>query len=270
MADPIGGRMTGRPTTLRRLWTPRLRSPGSRAHAWAPLCAGAATGATRQVLHRRRVGVCRQPRSLCARLPRPRPALPGRRRMLVPRRRDEQLLVEPALDVPGPAGTRRVLGDAVLRRLDPRSRGEPRRSLPARDGGVDEVLAQAVAIVLVTPVNFVGNKLWSFGPRRWLTSAASPFRSPSRRRSRVPGPLGAVPAQVLHRPGGRALAWTRPTPSGSRSPTRRSRRGSTAIRREARRPRRSSARRRGRGSSRRGPGRRGRSPRSSSRTRPDA
>ena len=31
--------------------------------------------------------------------------------------------------------------------------------------GLAEVLAQAVAIVLVTPVNFVGNKLWSFGPR---------------------------------------------------------------------------------------------------------
>ncbi|MGH3134640.1 MAG: GtrA family protein [Gaiellaceae bacterium] len=31
--------------------------------------------------------------------------------------------------------------------------------------GLDEVLAQAIAIVLVTPVNFVGNKLWSFGPR---------------------------------------------------------------------------------------------------------
>ena len=29
--------------------------------------------------------------------------------------------------------------------------------------GLDEVLAQAIAIVLVTPVNFVGNKLWSFG-----------------------------------------------------------------------------------------------------------
>jgi dolichol-phosphate mannosyltransferase len=28
---------------------------------------------------------------------------------------------------------------------------------------VGEVLAQAVAIVLVTPLNFVGNKLWSFG-----------------------------------------------------------------------------------------------------------
>ena len=29
-----------------------------------------------------------------------------------------------------------------------------------------EVVAQAIAIALVTPVNFVGNKLWSFGPRR--------------------------------------------------------------------------------------------------------
>jgi putative flippase GtrA len=28
--------------------------------------------------------------------------------------------------------------------------------------GVDKILAQAVAIVLVTPLNFVGNKLWSF------------------------------------------------------------------------------------------------------------
>jgi putative flippase GtrA len=31
------------------------------------------------------------------------------------------------------------------------------------DAGVDKVGAQAIAIVLVTPVNFVGNKLWSFG-----------------------------------------------------------------------------------------------------------
>jgi putative flippase GtrA len=31
--------------------------------------------------------------------------------------------------------------------------------------GLAEVLAQAIAIVLVTPVNFIGNKLWSFGPR---------------------------------------------------------------------------------------------------------
>ncbi len=31
--------------------------------------------------------------------------------------------------------------------------------------GVGELLAQAIAIVLVTPLNFVGNKLWSFGRR---------------------------------------------------------------------------------------------------------
>ena len=31
--------------------------------------------------------------------------------------------------------------------------------------GLGEVFAQAIAIVLVTPVNFVGNKLWSFRHR---------------------------------------------------------------------------------------------------------
>jgi putative flippase GtrA len=31
--------------------------------------------------------------------------------------------------------------------------------------GVGEILAQAIAIVLVTPLNFVGNKLWSFRRR---------------------------------------------------------------------------------------------------------
>jgi len=28
--------------------------------------------------------------------------------------------------------------------------------------GMDKVAAQAIAIVLVTPLNFIGNKLWSF------------------------------------------------------------------------------------------------------------
>jgi putative flippase GtrA len=32
--------------------------------------------------------------------------------------------------------------------------------------GLTEIVAQAIAIVLVTPVNFIGNKLWSFGHRR--------------------------------------------------------------------------------------------------------
>jgi putative flippase GtrA len=31
--------------------------------------------------------------------------------------------------------------------------------------GAGEILAQAIAIVTVTPLNFVGNKLWSFGRR---------------------------------------------------------------------------------------------------------
>ena len=34
------------------------------------------------------------------------------------------------------------------------------------DAGLDKIVAQAIAIVLVTPVNFIGNKLWSFAPRR--------------------------------------------------------------------------------------------------------
>jgi putative flippase GtrA len=33
------------------------------------------------------------------------------------------------------------------------------------DGGLGKLLAQAIAIVVVTPLNFVGNKLWSFRRR---------------------------------------------------------------------------------------------------------
>jgi putative flippase GtrA len=33
-------------------------------------------------------------------------------------------------------------------------------------GGLGRLLAQAVAIVLVTPLNFIGNKLWSFRLRK--------------------------------------------------------------------------------------------------------
>jgi putative flippase GtrA len=29
--------------------------------------------------------------------------------------------------------------------------------------GLDKIVAQAIAIIVVTPLNFVGNKLWSFG-----------------------------------------------------------------------------------------------------------
>ena len=39
---------------------------------------------------------------------------------------------------------------------------------------VEKVLAQAIAIVLVTPVNFVGNKLWSFRVRPLREDAPVP------------------------------------------------------------------------------------------------
>jgi putative flippase GtrA len=34
------------------------------------------------------------------------------------------------------------------------------------EAGLGKIVAQAIAIVLVTPLNFLGNKLWSFNPRR--------------------------------------------------------------------------------------------------------
>lgn len=37
--------------------------------------------------------------------------------------------------------------------------------------GLDKLPAQAVAVVLVMPVNFVANKLWSFSPKTWRRPA---------------------------------------------------------------------------------------------------
>ena len=42
---------------------------------------------------------------------------------------------------------------------------EPRLAAGFIALGLDKVLAQAIAVVLVTPLNFVGNKLWSFRSR---------------------------------------------------------------------------------------------------------
>ena len=57
----------------------------------------------------------------------------------------------------------RLSGHAVPRRSRGRVAGEPARARRARRARPDrEVLAQALAIILVTPLNFVGNKLWSF------------------------------------------------------------------------------------------------------------
>ena len=43
--------------------------------------------------------------------------------------------------------------------------GEPPRPRGLVGLGLDPVAAQAIAIIVVTPVNFIGNKLWSFRHR---------------------------------------------------------------------------------------------------------
>lgn len=39
--------------------------------------------------------------------------------------------------------------------------------LLVNEGGLPEIPAQAISIVLATPLNFVGNKIWSFGSGDW-------------------------------------------------------------------------------------------------------
>ena len=85
--------------------------------------------------------------------------------LLVPRRGHEQLRVEPDLDVPPRARPHRVPGPALPGRLV-LALGANLLILDALVGlGVGKIVAQAVAIILVTPLNFVGNKLWSFKKR---------------------------------------------------------------------------------------------------------
>src|SRR5919109_622765 len=39
--------------------------------------------------------------------------------------------------------------------------------------GLEKIPAQALAVILVTPINFLGNKLWSFSPRTAKRSSAN-------------------------------------------------------------------------------------------------
>ena len=60
--------------------------------------------------------------------------------------------------------------------------------------GTNKVLAQAIAVVLVTPLNFIGNKLWSFrathDPARARPASRPRPRPPTRRRPPNGGPRG--------------------------------------------------------------------------------
>ena len=93
--------------------------------------------------------------------------LPARRDLFLPRRGDEQLHMEPAVDVQGSARPRRgAEGKRSSSSRCSRS-GANLLCLHLLIGlGLGKLVAQAIAIVLVTPVNFIGNKLWSFRVRR--------------------------------------------------------------------------------------------------------
>jgi dolichol-phosphate mannosyltransferase len=67
--------------------------------------------------------------------------------------------------------------------------------------GMGEVIAQAIAIVLVTPINFIGNKLWSFRltPRPAVAPAGqSPAPPPPDTSAREVGArsAGSVPSTI--------------------------------------------------------------------------
>ena len=82
----------------------------------------------------------------------------------VHRRAEQQLRLEPAVDVPRRRRARGLPGGALLRRVAAR-RSASTSSCSTRSStasGMAEVPAQALAIATATPLNFIGNKLWSF------------------------------------------------------------------------------------------------------------
>ena len=74
--------------------------------------------------------------------------------------------MEPSVDVQGSARPRRGAGARFLV-VSLLALGANLLCLHLLIGlGLGKLVAQAIAIVLVTPVNFIGNKLWSFRVRR--------------------------------------------------------------------------------------------------------
>ena len=135
----------------------RTRGALSRRHNWLQLARFCAVGASGYVVNLAVYTLLLRGRGR---------ALPARRDVLVPRRGDEQLHVEPALDVPRRA---RPFAYQGLRFLVVSTIALGANLLIlhvlVEELELGKVVAQAIAIVLVTPLNFVGNKLWSFGRR---------------------------------------------------------------------------------------------------------
>ena len=177
----------------RRNAPPRARPGPHRAAQAAQL------GAARQVLRRRRLRLRGQPGRVRALRRAARPAPPRGRDGGLRGRRDEQLLVEPALDLPRARGPRRLPGArfftvSVVAFLFAATVLE----LLVSVAGVEEILAQAISIVVATPLNFIGNKMWSFAHRALAGLTAA---------------LAAVLAALLVAAGG-GRGGRRPAPAG--------------------------------------------------------
>ena len=76
----------------------------------------------------------------------------------------QQLLLEPPLDLRRRRRPRGLPGGPLLRGQRRRSADQPRRCCEALVGGTSlgELPAQAIAVAVAMPFNFLGNKLWTF------------------------------------------------------------------------------------------------------------
>src|SRR5436309_1249424 len=112
----------------------RRAAPTAHARV-AGAAATAQLGAAREVLRRRVRRLCREPGCLHGPAQERASALRGRGDRIVSRRSDEQLRVEPRLDLPAPARAHRVPGASVLRRVGCCLRREPAAADTVRPGG---------------------------------------------------------------------------------------------------------------------------------------
>ena len=143
---------------------------------------------------------------------------PHGRRDLVRRRGGEQLLVEPPLDVRRHEGQLRATRGPLLRRLVAAFARNQLWLFVFLDWlGLGKLVSQAIAIVLVMPLNFLGNKLWSFRALRLARSRSSRARARRSSRPRTP-PTRRRPRRSSDREA-RSTSLTAADDEASSSPT---------------------------------------------------